>query len=192
LRVSSRGQTDCRLARLLPCPAPRTGENAGADSHPTSLRFPSGLAQLQSRRADRQSEPPIRGRSKHLPLGFVGILSMKREHIASLLPRWRLQSKGGVFVINSDKDDRCVTSRVESRPCAHLDSHGGRSLDADRPLWRHGDKGLPRRRSYGSGDAIPNSRFARSKPGASNQPRFRRQSETAAAYSEKGEIRERP
>jgi hypothetical protein len=34
-------------------------------------------------------------------------------------------------------------------------------------------KGLPRRRSYGSGDAIPNSRFARSKPGASDQKRFR-------------------
>jgi hypothetical protein len=49
-------------------------------------------------------------------------------------PGGAIQSKGGVFVRNSDKDDRCVTSRVESRPCAHVDSHGGRSLDADRTL----------------------------------------------------------
>jgi hypothetical protein len=80
----------------------------------------------------------------------------------------------------------------KNRPRSHLDSDGGRSLDADRPVWRHGDTGLPRCDSHGSGNASANCRSACCKPGAPVRRRFCCRSQTATTQSGKGESQKRP
>ena len=50
-----------------------------------------------------------------------------------------------VFAGGPGKNNGYAPARVEERSVAHLDSHGGRGLYADRAVRWHGDSGLPRR-----------------------------------------------